>query len=53
MITVFMLNKQCLSLSLSLSLMISDESGNEFLPTAVTDYWQDKAACRHEDQRKR
>ena len=33
--------------------MISDESGNRFFPTAVTDYWQDKAACRHEDQRKR
>ena len=32
--------------------MISDESGNRFFPTAVTDYWQDKAACRHEDQRK-
>ena len=23
--------------------MISDESGNRFFPTAVTDYWQDKA----------
>ena len=33
--------------------MISDESGNRFFPTAVTDYWQDKAACRHENQRKR
>ena len=33
--------------------MISDESGNRFFPTGVTDYWQDKAACRHEDQRKR
>ena len=33
--------------------MISDESGNRFFPTAVTDYWQDKAACRHEDYRKR
>ena len=33
--------------------MISDESGNRFFPTAVTDYWQDKAVCRHEHQRKR
>ena len=33
--------------------MISYESGNRFFPTAVTDYWQDKAACRHKDQRKR
>ena len=32
---------------------ISDESGNRFFPTAVKDYWQDKAACRHEDQWKR
>ena len=23
--------------------MISDESGNRFFPTAVTDYWQDRA----------
>ena len=33
--------------------MISDESCNRFFPTAVTDYWQDKAVCRHEHQRKR
>ena len=33
--------------------MISDESGNRFFRTAVTDYWQDKAACRHDDQQKR
>ena len=32
--------------------MISDESGNRFFRTAVTDYWQDKAACRHDDQQK-
>ena len=31
--------------------MISDESGNRFFPTAVTDYWQDRAgiACQQTD----
>ena len=32
--------------------VISDESGNRFFLTAVADYWQDKASCWHEDQRK-
>ena len=28
--------------------MISDESGNRFFPTAVTDYWQDRAGIAYQ-----
>ena len=28
--------------------MISDESGNRFFPTAVTDYWQDRAGITYQ-----
>ena len=28
--------------------MISDESGNRFFPTAVTDYWQDPAGIAYQ-----